>query len=44
MFVSENYLHESQDTELKYIYINFVKEFKEFKEYAKKQFHETKEK
>lgn len=44
MFANKNYLHESHDTEFNRTFTNFVKEFKEFEEYTKKQFNGTKEK
>lgn len=44
VFVSENYVHGSQDIEFKRIFINVVKEFEEFKEHTKKLFNRIKEK
>lgn len=42
MFAGENYLHEPQDTKFKRTSINPIKEFKEFKQDAKKQSNEVK--
>lgn len=43
MFSSENYLGEPRtQTSFKSTIINFIREFKEFKEYLKKQFSEIK--
>lgn len=44
MFVQENYLGGSEDTEFKITIINFIEEFKEFKGDAKKHLREIKEK
>lgn len=35
MLLNENYLNEPKNTEFKKAVINFIKEFKEFKEYSK---------
>lgn len=44
MFAHETYLDELQDTEIKRKSINLLREFKQFKENAKKLFSEIREK
>lgn len=44
MFANDNYLDKPQNTELKRIIINFIKEFKEFIEDTKNQLNEIKKK
>lgn len=43
MFGSENYLDGTQDKDFKRTTTNFIQEFKDFKEKAKKQLNEIKE-
>lgn len=43
MLANENYLDELQDTECKRTIINFIKEFKDFKEDTKRQLSGIKE-